>query len=292
MPASSSLSLWVSGARIRTLPLALAPVLLGSASAWWADSFSLVLTSLAAVVAVALQVGVNYSNDYSDGIRGTDDFRVGPARLTGAGLVPPRLVLRAALISFGAATLAGLALIVLSASWWLLLCGLFALVAAWYYTGGKKPYGYMGLGEIVVFAFFGPVATIGTAYVQIGSVPLEAWFTGSAAGFFASAVLLVNNLRDIEQDTLSSKNTLAVRVGATWAKAIITVLLLAPYGIVALLSLLFMWAPLANIGLLLTIPTVVIVWSGTTPRELITALQLMTLNSLLFAVLLGGAIAF
>ena len=290
MPASSSL--WVSGARIRTLPLALAPVILGSASAWWADSFSLMLTSLAAVVAVALQVGVNYSNDYSDGIRGTDDFRVGPARLTGAGLVSPRLVLRAGLIFFGAAALAGLALIVLSASWWLLLCGLFALVAAWYYTGGKKPYGYMGLGEIVVFAFFGPVATIGTAYVQIGSVPLEAWFTGSAAGFFASAVLLVNNLRDIEQDTLASKNTLAVRAGATWAKAIITVLLIAPYGIVALLSLLFMWAPLANIGLLLTIPTVVIVWSGTTPRELITALQLMTLNSLLFAVLLGGAIAF
>jgi len=292
MPASSSLSLWVSGARIRTLPLALAPVILGAASAWWADSFSLMLTSLAAVVAVALQVGVNYSNDYSDGIRGTDDFRVGPARLTGAGLVSPRLVLRAALISFGAAALAGLALIVLSASWWLLLFGLFALVAAWYYTGGKKPYGYMGLGEIVVFIFFGPVATIGTAYVQIGSVPLEAWFTGSAAGFFASAVLLVNNLRDIEQDTLSSKNTVAVRVGATWAKAIIAVLLLAPYGIVALLSLLFMWAPLAHIGLLLTIPTVVIVWSGTTPRELITALQLMTLNSLLFAVLLGGAIAF
>jgi len=173
-----------------------------------------------------------------------------------------------------------------------LLFGLVALAAAWYYTGGKKPYGYMGLGEIVVFAFFGPVATIGTAYVQIGSVPLEAWFTGSAAGFFASAVLLVNNLRDIELDTLASKNTLAVRVGATWAKAIITVLLLAPYGIVALLSLLFMWAPLAHIGLLLTIPTVVIVWSGKTPRELITALQLMTLNSLLFAVLLGGAIAF
>ena len=292
MATTSALSLWVSGARPRTLPLAVAPVILGAASAWWADSFSVLLTALAALVAVALQIGVNYSNDYSDGIRGTDDFRVGPARLTGAGLVTPRQVLIAALISFGVAALAGIALIVLSASWWLLLFGLFALIAAWYYTGGKTPYGYLGLGEIVVFVFFGPIATIGTAYVQIGSAPLEAWFTGSAAGFFASAVLLVNNLRDIEQDTLASKNTLAVRVGATWAKVIITVLLLAPYGIVALLSLLFLWAPLANIGLLLTIPTVVIVWSGTTPRELITALQLMTLNSLLFAVLLGGAIAF
>ena len=292
MSTTNGLSLWVSGARPRTLPLALAPVILGAASAWWADSFSWALTALAALVATSLQVGVNYSNDYSDGIRGTDDYRVGPARLTGAGLVTPQLVLRAALASFGVAALAGLALIVLSSSWWLLLFGIVALVAAWYYTGGKKPYGYLGLGEIVVFVFFGPVATIGTAYVQIGSIPLEAWFTGCAAGFFASAVLLVNNLRDIDQDTLASKNTLAVRVGTVWSKLLITALLVAPYLIVALLSLVFMWAPLAYIGLLLTIPTVVIVWSGKTPRELITALQLMTVNSLLFAVLLAGAIAF
>ena len=292
MPASSALPLWLMGARPRTLPLALSPVILGAASAWWADSFSVLLTVLALLVAVALQIGVNYSNDYSDGIRGTDDFRVGPARLTGAGLVPSRLVLRAAIISFGVAVLAGAALIILSASWWLLVGGMLALVAAWYYTGGKKPYGYVGLGEVVVFVFFGPIATIGTAYVQIGSIPGEAWFTGGAAGFFASAVLLVNNLRDIDQDTLASKNTLAVRIGAVRAKTLITALLVAPYATVAVLSMVFVWAPLALLGLLLTIPTLVIVWAGSTPRELIIALQLMTLNSLLFAIVLGAAIAF
>jgi 1,4-dihydroxy-2-naphthoate octaprenyltransferase len=285
-------SLWVSGARPRTLPLALSPVILGAASAWWADSFSLIFTALAILVAVALQIGVNYANDYSDGIRGTDDYRVGPARLTGAGLMPPRLVLRAALISFSLAALAGVALVFLSASWWLLSLGFFALVASWYYTGGKRPYGYAGLGELVVFVFFGPVATIGTVYVQIGSIPVEAWFTGAAAGFFASAVLLVNNLRDIDQDSLASKNTLAVRLGAVWSKVIITALLVAPYVVVAVLSLVFIWAPLAFIGLFLTVPTIVIVWSGTSPRELITALQLMTITSLLFAILLGAAIAF
>jgi 1,4-dihydroxy-2-naphthoate octaprenyltransferase len=292
VPTTRALSLWVSGARPRTLPLALSPVILGAASAWWASSFSLVLTALAMLVSVALQIGVNYANDYSDGIRGTDEYRVGPARLTGAGLMPPHLVLRAALIAFGIAAIAGVTLVFLSASWWLLSFGLLALVAAWYYTGGKKPYGYAGLGELVVFVFFGPVATIGTAYVQVGSIPLEAWFTGAAAGFFASAVLLVNNLRDADQDKMASKHTLAVRLGAVWSKALITALLIAPYGIVAVLSLVFIWAPLAFIGLLLTVPAIVIVWSGKSARELITALQLMTLTSLVFAILLGVGIAF
>ena len=283
---------WVSGARPRTLPLALAPVVLGSASAWWRESFDPWLAGLAVLVAIALQVGVNFANDYSDGIRGTDDYRVGPARLTGSGLVEPALVKRAALLSFGIAVIAGGVLVVLSQSWWLLVIGVFALWAAWTYTGGRTPYGYRGLGELVVFVFFGLVATIGTAYAQLGEVPWESWLTGSAAGFFASAVLLENNLRDIDQDRQAQKRTLAVVIGATRSKVAITLMLLAPYAIAGFLSLLFVWAPAVWVTGILTAVIVVVVWTGKTPKDLILALQLTTLNALLYALGLGGAIAF
>ena len=266
--------------------------MLGSASAWWAGAFSPLLSGLALLVAVSVQVGVNYANDYSDGIRGTDDFRVGPSRLTGSGAVPAKKVLWAALASFGVTALGGLAIVVVSGQWWLLIVGAIAIAAAWYYTGGKAPYGYRGLGEIVVFVFFGPVAVIGTAFIQVGSVPWETWLTGSAAGLFSSAVLLVNNLRDIDQDALAGKKTLAVMLGRTAVKVLLTLLLLGPYVILGFLSSLFLLAPYVFFTLLVTIPIIVIAWSAKTPRELILALQLMTLTALLYALGLSLAIAF
>jgi 1,4-dihydroxy-2-naphthoate polyprenyltransferase len=283
---------WRAGARPRTLPLALAPVVLGAGSAQWAGSFDLVLFLLCVVVALALQVGVNYANDYSDGIRGTDAKRVGPARLTGSGRVEPAKVKRAAFISFGVAVLAGVALVVVSQLWVFLAIGALALVAAWFYTGGRAPYGYQGLGEIVVFVFFGLVATIGTAWVMVGSIPGETWPTGSAAGFFASAVLLVNNIRDREQDAQVGKKTLAVRVGDRPSRILLVVLLLLPYVILGMLSLVFIWAPVVFVTGIVTVVIIVIVLGARTPKELITALGLMSLNAVVYALGLAAAIAF
>ena len=287
----ASLGLWVKGARLRTLPLALAPVVLGTGSAVLAGAFDLGLALLALVVALSLQIGVNYANDYSDGVRGTDDVRVGPARLTGSGAVEAHLVKRAAFVSFGVALLVGALIILLSGLWWFVAIGACAVVAAWLYTGGPKPYGYAGLGEVVVFVFFGLVATTGTAAIMIGEIPLEAWLTGSAAGFFAAAVLLVNNIRDIEQDTVAGKRTLAVRMGQKPATWLLIVLLLMPYAILAALSLMFFFAPVVFITSVLTGVIIVIVVAAKTPRELVTALGLMTMNALLYAVGLALAIA-
>jgi len=287
----ASLGLWVKGARLRTLPLALAPVVLGTGSAVLAGAFDLGLALLALVVALSLQIGVNYANDYSDGVRGTDDVRVGPARLTGSGAVEAHLVKRAAFMSFGVALLAGAIIILISGLWWFVAIGAFAVVAAWLYTGGPKPYGYAGLGEVVVFLFFGLVATTGTAAIMIGEIPLEAWLTGSAAGFFAAAVLLVNNIRDIEQDKVAGKRTLAVRMGQKPATWLLIVLLLMPYAILAALSLMFFFAPVVFITSVLTGVIIVIVVAAKTPRELVTALGLMTMNALLYAVGLALAIA-
>ena len=287
----ASLGLWVKGARLRTLPLALAPVVLGTGSAVLAGAFDLGLALLALVVALSLQIGVNYANDYSDGVRGTDDVRVGPARLTGSGAVEAHLVKRAAFMSFGVALLAGAIIILISGLWWFVAIGAFAVVAAWLYTGGPKPYGYAGLGEVVVFLFFGLVATTGTAAIMIGEIPAESWLTGSAAGFFAAAVLLVNNIRDIEQDTQAGKTTLAVRVGRKPAIGILIALLFMPYLILAALSLVFFFAPVVFITSVLTGVIIVIVVVAKTPRELITALGLMTMNALLYAMGLALAIA-
>jgi len=287
----TSPALWIQGARLRTLPLALAPVLLGTGSAVLAGAFDALLFVLALLVAVSLQVGVNYANDYSDGVRGTDDVRVGPARLTGSGAVDAHLVKRAAFISFGVALGAGALVIVLTGLWWYALVGALAVVAAWLYTGGPKPYGYAGLGEVVVFVFFGLVATTGTAAIMIGEIPAESWLTGSAAGFFAAAVLLVNNIRDIEQDTQAGKNTLAARVGRKPAVGILIAFLFMPYLLLAALSLVFFFAPVVFITSVLTGVIIVIVVVAKTPRELITALGLMTMNALLYAMGLALAIA-
>ena len=281
---------WIQGARLRTLPLAIAPVVLGVSSAILAGAWNLGLALLALVVALALQIGVNFANDYSDGIRGTDDVRVGPARLTGSGRVKPELVKRAAWIAFALAGVAGVIVVVLTAQWELLLIGAAAIAAAWFYTGGASPYGYRGLGEIVVFVFFGPVATVGTAWLLIGSIPVESWLTGSAAGFFASAVLLVNNIRDIDQDRLAHKRTLAVWLGPVVSKVLLIVLLMLPYVIVGVLSFVFVWAPLVFLTGIITIVVIVIVLLSKTPKDLITALGVMSLNALVFALALGAAL--
>jgi len=283
---------WVHGARLRTLPLAIAPVVLGAASAVLYRSFSLTITLLALAVALGLQIGVNYSNDYSDGVRGTDKYRVGPARLTGSGVAQPHRVLAVAAVFFVLAAIAGIAIVLLTGEWWLLGIGALAIVAAWFYTGGKRPYGYRGLGEVAVFVFFGLVATTGTAYVQVGFVPWETWLTGSAAGFFAVAVLMENNLRDIEQDAEAGKKTLAVMIGNRATRVLTVVALGIPYVLLAVLSLFFFFAPYVFITLLLAGPIAFIVLTAKTPKELVLTLQLSSVNALVFAVGLALAIAF
>ena len=203
---------WIAGARPRTLPAAVAPVLAGTAIALWAHEAVWWKAVLALAVSLLLQVGVNYANDYSDGIRGTDDDRVGPLRLVGSGLASARAVKVAAFAALGAAALVGLVLAATTA-WWLVGVGLLCILAAWFYTGGSRPYGYLGLGEVMVFVFFGLVAVIGTTYVQTESFELPALYAATGVGAFACAILVVNNLRDIPTDIVAGKRTLAVVLG-------------------------------------------------------------------------------
>jgi 1,4-dihydroxy-2-naphthoate octaprenyltransferase len=207
----TSREIWIAGARTKTLGAAIAPVIVGTAFAGYdAEPTNFILALL---VALALQIGVNYANDYSDGVRGTDDDRVGPIRLVGSGLAKPEAVKRAAFLSFFVAAFAGL---ILSArtEWYLLIIGALAIIAAWTYTGGPKPYGYQALGEISVFIFFGLVATLGTYFVQVGSISWTVIIAAISMGLLATAILNVNNLRDLERDAKSGKRTLAVRLGA------------------------------------------------------------------------------
>ncbi|WP_182112116.1 MULTISPECIES: 1,4-dihydroxy-2-naphthoate polyprenyltransferase [unclassified Actinotalea] len=204
---------WVEGARLRTLPAAVAPVLVGTGAAAQLGEASVVRGLLAAGVALALQVGVNYANDYSDGIRGTDLDRVGPLRLTGSGAARPSQVRGAAFAAFGVGAALGLVLVALSGHWWLLGVGVLAIAAAWYYTGGRSPYGYRGLGEVGVFVFFGLVAVLGTTYTQADRISWPAVAGAVGVGSLACALLMVNNIRDIPTDVLSGKRTLAVRLG-------------------------------------------------------------------------------
>ncbi|MBG6183932.1 1,4-dihydroxy-2-naphthoate octaprenyltransferase [Arthrobacter sp. CAN_A214] len=210
---------WLEGARPRTLPMAVAPVIVGSAAAYGLGGFRPLNAVLAAVVAMLLQVGVNYANDYSDGIRGTDDNRVGPLRLTGSGAAAPRQVKFAAFACFAAAMAAGLLLIILSQAWFLLLVGIGCVAAAWGYTGGRNPYGYRGLGDVFVFVFFGLVATLGTTFTQAGQLSAPAWIGAVGTGLIAMALLMANNVRDIPTDREVGKLTLAVRLGDPAARA-------------------------------------------------------------------------
>jgi 1,4-dihydroxy-2-naphthoate octaprenyltransferase len=204
---------WIEGARLRTLPMAVAPVIIGTAAAFDLGGLHWGRAVLAALVSLLLQVGVNYANDYSDGIRGTDEVRVGPLRLVGSGAAAPRQVKAAAFGALALAMVAGLVLVILSQAWWLLLVGAGAVIAAWGYTGGKNPYGYMGLGDVFVFFFFGPVATLGTTFTQAGAVSTAAVLGSIATGLIAVALLMANNVRDIPTDKQVGKRTLAVRLG-------------------------------------------------------------------------------
>ncbi|MCU1410680.1 MAG: 1,4-dihydroxy-2-naphthoate polyprenyltransferase [Rhodoglobus sp.] len=289
---------WIGGARLQTLPLAIAPVALGTAAAYVVShepedtGWHWLRALLCLAVALALQIGVNFANDYSDGVRGTDKYRVGPKRLTASGAVKPRTVLIVALVFFGLAAIAGAVIVWRTGQWWLLAVGAVAIVAAWFYTGGKRPYGYAGLGELFVFVFFGLVATAGTEFALAGTVTVEGWLSGVAIGLIACAVLMVNNIRDREQDKLAGKRTLAVILGDRPSRIVFGVLVLAPFGILAFFTLFYVNAYLVYFALLAAIPAVGITISAKTPGELIIALRLTTLTALLFGLGLGWAVAF
>jgi 1,4-dihydroxy-2-naphthoate octaprenyltransferase len=230
---------WLQGARPRTLPAAIVPVLVGTACAAGERAGGLVWWRAAAamVVALAIQVATNYANDYSDGKRGTDDpgRRTGPVRLVGWGIKPAAAVKRAAFLSFGVAAVAGLALAV-AVGWELLVVGALSFAAGWFYTGGPKPYGYLGLGEVFVFSFFGVVATTGSSYVQLEELQGLALAASVPVGFLATALLVVNNLRDIPGDTISGKRTLAVRLGDRRTRFLYVGLLVAAYVLLPLVA--------------------------------------------------------
>jgi 1,4-dihydroxy-2-naphthoate octaprenyltransferase len=281
---------WIAGARVRTLPAAVAPVVVGTAVAMYADRGVWWKALLAAVVSLALQVGVNYANDYSDGIRGTDDERVGPLRLVGSGLAGPAAVKRAAFLSFGVAGAAGLVLAA-TTSWWLLVVGVLSVLAAWYYTGGARPYGYLGLGEVMVFVFFGLVAVVGTTWVQTESWGTPGWASvaaGAGVGALACAILVANNLRDIPTDRVAGKLTLAVRLGDRRTRGFYALLVGASATAVLVLAALTTWWALLGLGFLL--PAVVAaraVLGGAQGPALIPVLQRTGVAELAWAVLAG-----
>ena len=273
---------WIEGARPRTLPAAVAPVLAGTGVAAWSHDEVWWKAALALAVSLLLQVGVNYANDYSDGIRGTDDARVGPLRLVGSRVATPRAVKTAAFIAFGAAAALGLVLAATTA-WWLVVVGALSILAAWYYTGGKKPYGYLGLGELMVFVFFGLVAVLGTQYVQAEELTWAGLYAAIGIGALACAILVANNLRDIPTDTDSGKRTLAVKLGDQRTRMF--------YGSLASTSLLALvalavatdgWALGGLVAYVLLLRAVHTVTGGATGRDLIPVLQLTGLGELLY----------
>jgi 1,4-dihydroxy-2-naphthoate octaprenyltransferase len=284
---AKKLNLWIEGARLRTLPLAIAPVAIGAGAADSVQAFDLGLSLLALAVSLFLQIAVNFANDYSDGIRGTDDNRVGPLRLTGSKSVKPESVKLVAFGFFLLAAVAGLAIVLITGFYWLLAVGAAAIIAAWFYTGGKNPYGYAGLGEFAVFVFFGLVATIGTTFIQVGFVEFNAVLGGIASGLFASAVLMVNNIRDIETDALASKKTLAVRLGKKPAIAIFLLMIWLPFLILGFFSLLYPATMLGFMAMLLVAPATVIVTTAKTPKELILVLKLTSFAALAYALSLA-----
>ncbi len=219
------------------MPAAVSPVVVGTGAAAAVGSVVFTRALLALVVAVTLQIGVNYANDYSDGIRGTDTERIGPFRLVGSGTAAPADVRTAAFIWFGIAGTAGLVLVLLTGSWWLLAVGGLAIAAAWFYTGGRRPYGYHGLGEVSVFVFFGLVAVTGTTYVQVGRATLVSVAGGVAIGCLACAILVVNNLRDAEGDARSGKRTLAVVLGSLPTRLLYAGLLVTAYALAIALAI-------------------------------------------------------
>ncbi len=274
----ASVAKWVQGARPRTLPNSIAPVLAGWGAAaalgpaqWPPSHWARAL--LALLVALALQVGVNYANDYSDGIRGTDDARVGPMRLVGSGAAAPAAVRTAALASFVVAGAAGLVLVALAGQWWLLAVGGACVVGAWCYTGGPYPYGYAALGELAVFVFFGLVAVLGTQYVVSGQITLTGGLAAVSVGAMSAAVLVANNLRDIPTDSMAAKRTLAVRLGDQRTRTLYAVLVSVPF-VMTLGLATHRWAFLIGLlALVFAIPALRQVRDGANGAELIPVLR-------------------
>lgn len=282
---------WIAGARPRTLPMAVAPVVTGAAAAAALGGFDLRIGVLALVVALALQVGVNYANDYSDGVRGTDDERVGPMRLTATGAASPGRVKAAAFLSFGVAALAGLVIVVFSAQWWMLALGVVCVLAAWWYTGGSRPYGYLGLGEVMVFLFFGLAATLGTTWAMAQQLTAGAVVGAVSHGLIAAALLMANNVRDIPTDRESGKRTLAVRLGERPARASYVVMI----GLALLLPLTLLGQSLWFLLVLLAVPFAlgparIMLSARHTGAALITVLQLTGQLGLVFAALHSAAL--
>jgi 1,4-dihydroxy-2-naphthoate octaprenyltransferase len=281
---------WLEGARPRTLPAAIAPVAAGTGAAAALDEFAPGRAVLALVVALALQVGVNYANDYSDGVRGTDADRVGPLRLVGSGAAAPAAVKRAAMLAFAVAAACGLVLAAVTA-WWLVAVGAACLLAAWFYTGGRSPYGYRGLGEVSVFVFFGLVATVGTTYVQAEEISAVSVLAGLGCGALACAILVANNLRDLPKDAAAGKTTLAVRLGDLRTRRLYVGLVALAYAAVAALVAETWWALLAVVTVVIAIPAVRAVRSGAGGPALIPVLQATGITLLAYGVAFGAALA-
>jgi len=292
-PAGSTATVgqWWQGARPRTLPAAVSPVLVGTGAAAMLGGLRPLRALLALLVALALQVGVNYANDYSDGIRGTDDDRVGPLRLTGSRLATAAAVRTAAFLAFSGAAVAGLALVALSGSWWLLAVGAAAIVAAWFYTGGPRPYGYAGLGEVFVFVFFGLVAVLGTTFTQAGRVDGVTLDGAVAVGALACAILVTNNLRDRPSDAAVGKHTLAVRFGDAGTRRFYVLLLAVPFVAVAAMAPARHGALLALPALALAVPPARAVLTGAAGPQLIPTLKQTGRLQLVFSALLGLGLA-
>jgi 1,4-dihydroxy-2-naphthoate octaprenyltransferase len=281
---------WVAGARVRTQPAAVVPVVVGTAVAsaegsvvWWRAIAAL-------VVALAIQVGTNYANDYHDGIRGTDDHRVGPVRLVAGGLASPASVKRAAILSFAVAAVAGLALAA-AVSWWLILVGALSFAAGWLYTGGSHPYGYAGFGELFVFVFFGLVATVGSAYVHLERITGLALLASVPVGLLATGLLVVNNLRDIPTDAVTGKHTLAVRVGAARTRMLYAVCVIAPVVLAVAIAIARPGALLAVVAVLFAVGPMRRVLRGDEGRDLVAVLQQTGRLQLVYGVLLAVGIA-
>ncbi|MFD7657631.1 1,4-dihydroxy-2-naphthoate polyprenyltransferase [Actinosynnema sp. NPDC059797] len=281
---------WVSGTRPRTLPNSIAPVLVGAGAAHHVDGFNLTWSLLALVVSVALQVGVNYANDYSDGIRGTDANRVGPFRLVGSGAANPKAVRLAAFAALGVAAVAGLLLVVLTGRYWMIAFGAVCIAGAWFYTGGRKPYGYAGLGELAVFLFFGPAAVLGTLYVQTGEITGIGIGGAVAMGAFSTGVMIANSLRDIPTDVQAGKRTLATTLGDKDSRRLYLALVAVPFVITLAVCL---REPLSLLGFL-ALPLVVLgarrVARGDKGRDLIPVLRDTGLAMLVWGIAVPAAL--
>jgi len=288
----TGVALWVAGARPKTLPAAVVPVAVGTAAV--ADDSFIAWRALAAmVVALALQVATNYANDYSDGIRGTDDDRVGPLRLVGSGAASRGAVKRAVIASFAVAGVVGLVLS-LAVTPWLLVVGLCSILAGWFYTGGSNPYGYLGLGEVFVFVFFGLVATIGSAFVQVERIDGLAALLSISVGIFATALLVINNLRDRVGDAAAGKRTLAVRIGDRATRGLYTAMMVGAFVVLAAAVLAYErpWGLLGLVGVPPMLMAVRTVLSGAEGRSLIAVLEATGRTQLLAGVGLSIGLLF